>query len=305
MPFPFHIRLDPERPFTTVFTEIDPDIPDFIDPPEDIRTYATRRECLRDLRSWRKRQRRVDYEDDDESYHDNNFDLIKHDSTCTFEVYEHERLRLAIQLQPDAEPVSFGPWAESPRPLEDEPAPPPPDRDNDAGGEPQPGPGATAGLQWLRELKPPSTASRLMNLIKDDNLVPPRVGIAILETFEASCEHACPGPDQAHLVNFDRIFRRAVERWLRNMDDTPERTWERIKAEYRRLYEAAGGDFGRLPHQDGFDALDRLVRLALGTAHYPDRQEDRIQALARTIGTLARHRVPAAPPPTTSESPQP
>ncbi|MYE23498.1 MAG: hypothetical protein F4Y01_06095 [Gammaproteobacteria bacterium] len=302
MPLPFHIQLDPDRPITTVFTEIDPDIPDYVDPPEDIRTYATRGECLRDLRRWRKRLRRIDYEEEDEPDYDNRHDFIKHDSTCTFEVYEHERLRLAIQLQPYDAPVSFGPWADSPRPLDDEPAPPPPDRDNDAGGETEPGPGATAGLQWLRELKSPSTASRLMNLIKDNNLIPRPVALAIFETFEDSCERACPGPDQARLIDFDRIFRRAVERWLRNMDDTPERTWDTIKADYSSLYAAAGGDFDRLPQQDGFDALDRLVRLALGTAHYPDQHEDRIQALAQTIATLAARRAQATPPPTTSES---
>ena len=302
MPLPVHIRLDPDRPITTVFTEFDPDIPDYVDPPQDIRTYATREECLSDLQRWRNRQRRVDYEDEyDESYEDNTYDPIKYNSTFTFEVYEHERLRMAIQLPPGSEAV-FGPWADSPRPLDDEPAPPSLDRQDDAGAERPPGPGATAGIQWIRNLKPPSHAARLMNLIKDEENIPSQVGIAILETFEDNCERSCPAPNEAHLINFDRIFRRAVERWLRNMDDTPERTWERIKAEYRRLYDAAGGDFDRLPHQAGFDALGRLVRLALGTAHYPDRQEDRIQALSQTIATLAARHAQATAPPTTSES---
>ncbi len=111
MPLPFQIR--PERPFTTVFTEID--MPDWIDPPEYIRTYATRGAC----NLQRKRQHRVDYEDD-ESYHDNACDLIKYDSTCLFEVYE--RLRLAHR------PVSFYPWVESSGSLEDEPGLLAPDR---------------------------------------------------------------------------------------------------------------------------------------------------------------------------------
>ncbi|MCY4320196.1 MAG: hypothetical protein OXE76_13650 [Alphaproteobacteria bacterium] len=120
MPLSFHIR--PERPFTTVFTEIG--MPDWIDLPEYIRTYATRGAC--NLQRWRKRQHRVDYEDD-EPYHDNACDLIKYDSTCSFEVYE--RLRLAHR------PVSFYPWVESSGSPEDEPGLLAPDRQNDAGGD--------------------------------------------------------------------------------------------------------------------------------------------------------------------------
>lgn len=308
MPLPFHIRLDPERPFTTVFTEIDPDIPDYVDPSEDIRTYATRKECLSDLQRWRQNQRRIDYEEDDtEPYYDTNHELIKHTSTVTFEVYDHERLHFAIQLEPDTEPVFFGPWAESPRPLDDDaPASPPlPDPQTDNGAAPEPGPGARAGIQWIRELKPPAYASRLFDIIKNDRLVPPRVGIAILETFEADCERACPGPDKTHLIDFDRIFRRAVERWLRNMDDTPERTWDKLKADYRRMYEAAGGDFNLIPRQDGFDALHRLIRHTLGAAHFPDRHENRLKALAQTVETLASSPPTIRSSANTSESIQP
>ncbi|MCY4502861.1 MAG: hypothetical protein OXE57_15020 [Alphaproteobacteria bacterium] len=308
MPLPHHIRLDPERPFTTVWTEFDPGIPDYIDPPEDIRTYATREECLSDLQRWRHNQRRIDYEtEDEESYQDTNCELIKYNSTYTFEVYDHERLRLAIQLQPDSEPVFFGPWAESPRPLDDDtPAfPSSPDRQQHDGDEPEPGPGARAGIQWIRERKPPAYASRLMEIIEDDELVPPRVGIAILETFAENCERACPAPDKVHLIDFDRIFRRAVECWFRHMHDTPERTWEKIKADYRRMYEAAGGDFNLIPGQDGFDALHRLVRQTLGAAHFPDRQEIRLRALAQTVETLASRRSTARSPAITSESIKP
>ncbi len=144
-----------------------------------------------------------------------------------------------------------------------------------------------------------------MDIIKNDRLVPPRVGIAILETFKADCERACPAPDKTHLIDFDRIFRRAVERWFRHMDDTPERTWEKIKADYGRMYEAAGGDFNLIPRQDGFDALHRLIRQTLGAAHFPDRQEKRVRALARTIETLADRRSAARSPAIAPESIQP
>lgn len=308
MPLPRHIRLDPERPFTTVFTEIDPDIPDFVDPSENIRTYPTRKECLSDLKRWRRNQRRIDYEEEDyDTYADAGHELVKHHSTCTFDVYDHEDLRLVIRLQPDSDPVFFGPWAESPRPLADEGSPTSSRTDplQDNGSQPEPGPGARAGIQWIRDLKPPAHASRLMEIVQNERLVPSQVGIAILETFEANCERACLAPDQVHLIDFDRIFRRAVERWFRHMDDTPERTWEKLKADYRRLYEAAGADFGLIPHQDGFDALHSLVRLTSGTAHYPDAQERRFTALARTLETLAAHRSDSRSPQNTQESIRP
>ncbi len=168
------------------------------------------------------------------------------------------------------------------------------------------GPARGAGIQWIRELQPPAAASRLMEIIKDDERPPPpQVGIAILETFAENCERVCPAPDKVHLIHFDRIFRRAVERWFRNMDDTPERTWEKIKADYRALYQAAGADFDRLPHQDGFDALHDLARLTLGIAHFPDRQEKRLKALAQTAETLASRRSTARSPAIASESIQP
>lgn len=307
MPLPHYIRLDPARPFTTICTEIDPDIPDYVDPHEDIRTYATRKECLADLKRWRSNQRRIDYEEEDyDDYEDTDYELIKHDSTFTFEIYDHERLRLAIQLEPDTEPLLLGPWAESPRPLADD-DPPTPCRTNPQadGSLPEPGPGGRAGIQWIRDLRPPAYASRLMQIIENDRLVPPRVGIAILETFEAACERACPGPDKAHLIDFDLVFRRAVERWFRHMDDTPERTWETLKAEYRRIYEAAGADIARIPEQDGFDALCKLVRQTAGAAHYPDKQEHRFRALATTIETLAALRANGRSPNNTRESIQP
>ena len=303
MPFPVIIDPGPQRPFTTVWTQIDPDMPEYIDPPEEIRTYATREACLSDLKCWRDT---TFLDDDGDPLDDDEDDPIDHRCTYIFEVYENTELRLAIQLDTETEAV-FGPWAERPTPLDDEASPSPsrPDRQHANGAEPEPGPGAKAGVQWIRDLKPPSHASQLMKLIENRDRVPPPVAIAILETFTGNCERACPAPDKAHLINFDPIFRRAVERYLRNTDDTPERTWEKIKADYRSLYEAAGADLNRVPHQDGFKAFHDLVRLTLGTAHYPDRQEGRLTALARTIETLAARRTTAGTPANTPESIQP
>ena len=75
------------------------------------------------------------------------------------------------------------------------------------------------------------------------------------------------------------------------MDDTPERTWDKIKADYAAVFEAAGGNVNQVPYQDGYPALHDLARRASDTAHYPDRQEDKLSALLDTLDTCAERKI--------------
>ena len=68
--------------------------------------------------------------------------------------------------------------------------------------------------------------------------------------------------------------------------ETPERAWERIKADYRSLHDAAGGKTALLPDQEGFEAFRSLVVTVTGARHYPSKQTEKIRALRETLDKL-------------------
>ena len=74
--------------------------------------------------------------------------------------------------------------------------------------------------------------------------------------------------------------------------ETPELAWERIKADYRSLHDAAGQEHALLPDQEGFEALRSLVVTVTDAGHYPEQQTEKIRALRETLDKLARLRHP-------------
>ena len=71
--------------------------------------------------------------------------------------------------------------------------------------------------------------------------------------------------------------------------ETPERAWERIKADYRSLHDAAGGKTALLPDREGFEAFHSLVVTVTDARHYPSKQTEKIRALRETLDKLVRH----------------
>ena len=264
MPFPEGVIPDPDRPFITVRTATA-----FHDP-DEIRRYATREECLVDLGRWQDtslvRQDPyyhlgVGYEGDDDAY--------------TFEVYENGDLRLQVDIDRLGQRQA-GPWARpteilAPR-LDDYIARHAQDENHDA-------------VSWAIAQERSTPAGRLLSYLSDPDEVPPAAKSAIFRTFETMCDEVSTRPGAIESSQYERLLKRAAERHLQTMTDTPLDTWEKIKADYAALFDAAGSDVNALPYQEGFPALHALVRNAVDAAHYPDRQEQRIQALLDTLNT--------------------
>ena len=74
--------------------------------------------------------------------------------------------------------------------------------------------------------------------------------------------------------------------------ETPGLAWERIKADYLSLHDAAGQELALLPDQEGFEALRSLVATVVTGRHYPEQQMEKIQALRETLDRLARLKHP-------------
>lgn len=100
-----------------------------------------------------------------------------------------------------------------------------------------------------------------------------RLGQRQTGPWAQAAEQRAPGP--------------VLERPARTMTDTPERAWDRIKADYAAVFEAAGGNLNAVPYQDGYPALHELAQNAADTAHYPDRQADKLKALLDTLDLCA------------------
>ena len=97
-------------------------------------------------------------------------------------------------------------------------------------------------------------------------------------------------------LNIDRKGRHetgawAAEQHFRTITDTPENTWETIKADYATLFETAASNLAGLPYQEGFEDLHAFARKAFDAAHYPDRQEGKLKALVHTLDTCAQHKI--------------
>ena len=268
MPLPEGVTPDPDRPFITVRTATR-----FHDP-DEIRRYATREECLTDLHGWQDtslvRQDPyyhlgVGYEGDDDTY--------------TFEVYENGELRLHLDIDRLGQRQT-GPWA---RPaevrahrtatgLDDYIARYAQDENHDA-------------VSWAIAQDRSTPAGQLLSYLSDADEVSPADSRAIFQTFETMCDEVSTRPGAIESSQYERFLKRAAEQHLQTMTDTPLDTWEKIKADYAALFEAAGSDVNALAYQEGFPALRALVRNAVDAAHYPDRQEQRIQALLVTLDT--------------------
>ena len=308
MPLPPDFRPDPERPFTTVRTAVDGL------EPEEIRNYASREDCLIDLPLWQDASVVMD----DPYYHLGIGDGGD-ERAYTFEVHEEDELRLAVTIDRQSRRET-GPWAR-PDPFRNDLArntgrafpflsgdaatnagatpepsfakddlPPQPEipLDNDIA--------RNAGNQshaaaWMSAQDKSTPAGRLLADLADPDKTDPAAGRAIVRTFEANCRRAGPGPDTAETLPFERILRRSVEQHRRTMDDTPERTWDRIKADYAAVFEAAGGNFNAVPYQDAWSALHERVRMASDAAHYPDNREEKLKALLYTLDTCAERKV--------------
>lgn len=268
MPLPKGVTPDPDRPFITVRTATR-----FHDP-DEVRQYTTREECLVDLGRWQDtslvRQEPyyhlgVGYEGDDDTY--------------TFEVYENGDLRLQVDIDRLGQSQA-GPWA---RPTEERTAGAAfklddyiaryaQDENHDA-------------VSWAIAQDKSTPAGRLLSYLSDPDEVSPADSRAVFRTFETMCERVSTRPGAIDSSQYERLLRRAAERHLQTMTHTPLETWDKIKADYAALFEAAGNDIDALPYQEGFPALRALVRNAVDAAHYPDRQEHRIQALLATLDT--------------------
>lgn len=274
MPLPEDVTPDPDRPFITVRTATR-----FHDPGE-VRQYATREECLVDLGRWQDtslvRQDPyyhlgVGYEGDDDTY--------------TFEVYENGDLRLQVDIDRLGQSQA-GPWA---RPteartagaafkLDDYIARYAQDENHDA-------------VSWAIAQDKSTPAGQLLADLSDPAKIDPNSSRAIMRTFEGNCERARAASPNGQAVNFERILRRAIERHRKTMDDTPERTWEKIKADYAAVFDAAGGNLNQVPYQDGYPALYDLTQRAVKAAHFPDRQEDKLKGLLATLDTCAERKI--------------
>ena len=264
MPLPEGVIPDPDRPFITVRTATR-----FHDP-DEIRGYATREECLTDLHGWQDtslvRQDPyyhlgVGYQGDDDTY--------------TFEVYENGELRLQVDVDRLGQRQA-GPWARptevlAPQ-LDDHIARHARDEEHDA-------------VSWAIAQDRSTPAGQLLSYLSDPDEVPEAVKSAIFRTFETMCDEVSTRPGAIDSSQYERLLKRAAERHLQTMTDTPLDTWENIKADYAALFEAAGNDINALPYQEGFPALRDLVRSAVDAAHYPDRQENKLQALLDTLNT--------------------
>ena len=268
MPLPEGVTPDPDRPFITVRTATG-----FHDP-DEIRRYATREDCLTDLHRWQDtslvRQDPyyhlgVGYEGDDDAY--------------SFEVYENGELRLQLDIDRLGQRQA-GPWA---RPtevlahrtatkLDNHIARHARDEEHDA-------------VSWAIAQDRSTPAGRLLSYLSDPDEVSPADSRAIFRTFETMCDQVSTRPGAIEPSQYERLLKRAAERHFQTMTDTPENTWEQIKADYSAVFDAAGGNHSALPYQEGFPALRALVRNAVDAAHYPDRQEQRIQALLVTLDT--------------------
>ena len=273
MPLPEGVTPDPDRPFITVRTATR-----FHDP-EEIRRYETRGDCLADLDRWQDsslvRQDAyyhlgVGYEGDEDTY--------------TFEVYENGELRLQLDIDRLGQRHA-GTWARpadqaAARPaleLDDYIARYARDENHDA-------------ASWTIAQDKSTPAGRLLADLSNPQKIAPTSSRAIMRTFEADCERAEAACENGQTLNFERILRRAIERQRQTMQDTPERTWDKIKAGYAAVYEAAGANVNKVPYQDAYPALHELVRNAADTAHYPDHHEARFRALLNTLDTCAERK---------------
>lgn len=143
---------------------------------------------------------------------------------------------------------------------------------------------------WMLAQDKSTPAGQLLARLSDPDEVAPADSRAIVRTFEDMCERVSAVPGAIDSSQYERLLKRAAEQHFRTMTDTPENTWEKIKEDYRALFETAGGDVNALPWRDGFADLRSLVRNAVEAAHYPDSQEDRIGALLATLDTQDRRR---------------
>ena len=140
-------------------------------------------------------------------------------------------------------------------------------------------------VSWAIAQDRSTPAGRLLSYLSDPDEVPEAVKSAIFRTFETMCDQVSTRPGAIDSSQYERLLKRAAERHLQTMTDTPLDTWDKIKADYAALFKAAGNDIDALPYQEGFPALRARVRNAVDAAHYPDRQEQRIQALLATLDT--------------------
>ncbi|MYE23499.1 MAG: hypothetical protein F4Y01_06100 [Gammaproteobacteria bacterium] len=289
MPLPLDFRPDPERPFTTVRTAID--APE----PQELRNYASREDCLTDLQRWRDASVIMDA-----PYYHLGIGEGGDERAYIFEVHEEDELRLAVSI--DRQTIhENGPWAR-PDPFRNElvqnpgqafpflPSQAPALKLDDwlaqrAGDQPH------DAVSWALAQDKSTAAGRLLADLSDPDKIDPTAARAIIRTFEANCERAEANADPAGTPAFERILRRSIEQHRKTMDDTPERTWDRIKADYAAVFEAAGGNVNQVPYQDGYPALHDLARQAKAAAHYPDRQEDKLSALLDTLDTCAERKI--------------
>ena len=274
MPLPEGVTPDPDRPFITVRKATS-----FHDP-DEIRRYATREECLADLDRWQDsslvRQDRyyhlgVGYQGDDNTY--------------TFEVYENGELRLQLDIDRLGHREA-GPWARasaarSQIQVDDYIA-------QDAGD-----PRRETAI-WMYAQDKTSSIGQFLGYLADPDEVAPQDRRAIIKTFEDMGDRARAEGGHIDRSQTERLLKRAAEQHFRTMTETPENTWETIKADYAALFQAAGDNLAGLVHQEGFEDLHYLTRKALDTAHYPDRQEDKLKALLHTLDTGKDNRAKVA-----------
>lgn len=289
MPLSLDFRPDPERPFTTVRTAT------HVHDPDEIRRYRTREDCLIDLQRWRDASVTMD-----DPYYHLGIGEGGDERAYTFEVHEGDELRLAVAV--DRQTLhETGPWAR-PDPFRNElvqnpgqafpflPARAPALTLDEwiaqrAGDQPH------DAVSWALARDKSTPAGRLLAELSDPGKIDPAAARAIIETFEADCERATANADAAETPAFERILRRSIEQHRKTMDDTPDRTWDRIKADYAAVFEAAGGNVNQVPYQDGYPALHDLARRTRDAGHYPDRQEDKLSALLDTLDTCAERKV--------------